>query len=136
MKQTDRPIRADVAYRVLHLEDRVRVFNQGKCILYGILKDVRRCAGAWWNYEFKVVDPITAEIAWATAHNIELEDPFAEFERRLKRHDWTYEMSEDHRVWVSGNNAAADLNFRHNQLEKIDKDLTEKLWRKYAWVRH
>lgn len=54
-----------------------------------------------------------------------------EFEERLKNHDWTYSMADDHRVFKAGDIEASRLNYWKGKLEG-----GEELYNKYykeAW---
>ena len=57
---------------------------------------------------------------------------FSEFETMLRRHDWTYAMSDDHRYWVSGEAAMKKINQMARELVKIDPQRTAALYNKYG----
>ena len=47
----------------------------------------------------------------------------------LKKHDWTYEMSEDQRKWDKGNKELEEI---VNELKKIPVDEAYVLWNEYS----
>ena len=40
-----------------------------------------------------------------------------EFKEQVKRHDWYFEYSDDHRVWTRGRKALGELKMNHAALE-------------------
>lgn len=60
------------------------------------------------------------------------EDPWAEYERLLKNHDWTFEMSDDHRVWEAGRAAQERLIRLKELLCTVNKERAMEMWRLYA----
>ena len=52
----------------------------------------------------------------------------------LKEHDWTYEYSDDFRVWSNGAYEAAYIGHLRTALEKHDKKRSEKLYEQYNKV--
>jgi len=51
-----------------------------------------------------------------------------ELENLMKKHDWYYEMSDDHRVWKKG---SAELKNIHNLIKQVGKKDAMKLWKMY-----
>ena len=47
----------------------------------------------------------------------------------LKEHDWWFEMSDDHRVWLRGNRELSEIN---SCMRKINEDEAIVLWNKYC----
>lgn len=131
MKKTnaDRPINLERAYSILTLGAAVIDTRTG---LTGTINDVRRNDVRWWELEYKVLATNgSGDFSWSRTEDIEFHNPWKEFERKLKRHDWTYEMSDDSRVWDRGRKAYHDLRYRCNQLSKLDKERAEALLEKY-----
>jgi hypothetical protein len=109
---------------------RVDSFIEG----YGFISDVRKHAEQWWNYEFKVTSTTTCgltEHIWVLEHDLHYADPWQEFERLLKRHDWTYEYSDDHRVWQAGTAERDELKRMYKTLIAFDEPRAIALWKKY-----
>ena len=48
-----------------------------------------------------------------------------------KRHDWTYEMSDDYGVWQRGKASFKDILSRREELAKLDKDRAYRLFKGY-----
>lgn len=45
-----------------------------------------------------------------------MKDTIQEYVEALHKHDWTYEYSDDHRVWEEGNKKKKELNRMFDQL--------------------
>lgn len=98
----------------------------------GTITDVRNGLRDWWSYEYLVSQATTAEEQWVLEKDLKFADPWAEFKRLLKRHDWTYEMSDDHRVWQAGRAARDVLNNMYTTLSMLDEPRATILWNKYG----
>lgn len=54
------------------------------------------------------------------------------FENLLKKHDWTYQRSDDKKVYQKGKASKKQIDALYDMLKVVDKAKTEKLYRKYA----
>jgi len=54
------------------------------------------------------------------------------FEERLKGHDWFYYYSDDHSVYLRGQNADYRLVMMFNELSEVDEKRATELWNKYC----
>lgn len=60
------------------------------------------------------------------------EQVFIELETALKKHDWTYHFSDDHRYWSRGNEQEKRIKFLMTQAKAIDEERAIKLYEEYA----
>ena len=60
-------------------------------------------------------------------------DPEFCLEELLKRHDWYYAFSDDHRYWVSGEAASKRIKAKRNE---VGEDVFKRLWDQYCpWAK-
>ena len=57
---------------------------------------------------------------------------FGQFEQLLKRHDWTYNFSDDYSVVVAGRRSFADILKMAKELVMIDARRTVSLYNRYG----
>ena len=57
-----------------------------------------------------------------------METIWKEFEERLKGHDWFYYYSDDHSVYLRGQNADYRLVMMFNELSEVDEKRATELW--------
>lgn len=62
----------------------------------------------------------------------ERQDPWKDYERQLKNHDWYYDRSDDYKQYAKGRDQKTKLRELFVQLKQIDTKKAEMLWNKYA----
>lgn len=55
-----------------------------------------------------------------------------DYEQALANHDWTFEMSDDHRWWSRGNSQRFHILAMKEFLSNEDKNRAEELFKKYS----
>lgn len=56
-----------------------------------------------------------------------------EFEEMLKKHDWYYHFSDDHRIWQLGQRKSAEISSKRKQCEEAGLgDEASELYEKYC----
>lgn len=63
---------------------------------------------------------------------LEGEEKWKDYEERLKKMDWWYMMSDDHRVWSGGEVSMGKLKKLKAEMDAIDKKRSQKLYNKYC----
>jgi hypothetical protein len=66
------------------------------------------------------------------ANRVMMAATFSQFEQALKQHDWTYNYSDDGRVWRRGEAQAKDIESMAKELVLVDADRTVDLYNKYG----
>lgn len=64
-------------------------------------------------------------------HTFTLEKLWVHYEACLKAHDWTYEYSDDFRVWSRGSRESDYVKHLLHVLSKSDSDRANALYNKY-----
>ena len=82
----------------------------------------------WKHQSGEVVIKFYSEACWGIpTFAIEM------FEEMCKEHDWTYEYSDDHRVWKRGREAEGRLKAKYTMLKNTEyKASIEAIWNTYA----
>lgn len=78
----------------------------------------------------RILNPVWITVNWTEAKTTE--DLWVEYERLLENHDWTFEMSDDHRVWEAGRLVLGRLTRLKERLCAINKERAMKMWFIYA----
>lgn len=60
-----------------------------------------------------------------------MENMWAEYEECLKKHDWFYHYSDDHRYWSSGQASHEKINSLRKTLSIENKTRADELFAKY-----
>lgn len=55
------------------------------------------------------------------------------FEKCLIAHDWTYDFSDDHRVWIRGQEESSYLKGLRAKCEALDKQRSDELFFKHSF---
>lgn len=63
----------------------------------------------------------------------EEKDIWAIYEEALKHHDWTFQYSDDHRVWTRGMDQQHRIRDLKNLTDELDKDRSQKLYWKHSF---
>jgi hypothetical protein len=60
------------------------------------------------------------------------EEDWRNFEQHLRSHDWTYQRSDDHRVYINGRDEAIEIANLYDKLKRVDKKRAERLYQQYS----
>ena len=57
------------------------------------------------------------------------------YEQCVRNHDWTYEYSDDHSIWVAGNKERDYIDAFRTHLQELDRSRADLLFYKYCpWL--
>lgn len=63
--------------------------------------------------------------------HIDFDEELKKLDKELKRFDWTYMFSDDHRKWMSGEQHKKEIQEMINELLKVEREKTKEIIKKH-----